>query len=115
MRTSDITTVPLFVRENGDLIINYKYLEKFLYDKNVIFDIRYGVKSSGYTGGSDSFESKDVRIHVGGTTLTGKIVDENRDTVRSLHIKSEDWRQLAFTQVRLYNKKENKEVTHDET
>lgn len=95
---------PLFVRNNGDLVINCDFMEKLLYDDNVLIRIRFGSKGHAYA--THTFESKDVRIHVGGTTLTGKTLDEYRHTATCVEIRADDWQQLEWANVYIKNKKD---------
>ena len=103
MRTYDIKKYPLFVRNNGDLVINYDFMEKLLYDDNVLIAIKFGLKGHSYA--IHTFESKDVTIHVGGTTLTGKIFDEYRNVTTCVEIRSDSWEQLEWARVYIKNKK----------
>ena len=102
---------PLFVRDNGDLVINYDFMEKLLYDDNVLISISFGIKGH-HSCASHIFKSKDVRIHVGGTTLTGKILDEYRDVITCVEIRAGDWKQLDWAHVVIKNRKD---VTNNET
>ena len=104
MRTYDVKKYPLFVRNNGDLVINYDFMEKLLYDDNILIAIKFGLK--GHSCALHTFESKDVRIHVGGTTLTGKILDEYRNITALVEIRAEDWKQLEWARVYIKNKKD---------
>ena len=104
MRTYDIKKYPLFVRNNGDLVINYDFMEKLLYDDNVLIAIKFGLKGHSYA--IHTFESKDVTIHVGGTTLTGKIFDEYRNVTTCVEIRSDSWEQLEWARVYIKNKKD---------
>lgn len=105
MRTSEHNTYPLFVRNNGDLVINYDFMEKLLYDDNVLIRIRFGLKGH-HSCAMHTFESKDVRIHVGGTTLTGKILDEYRNITTCVEIRADDWKDLEWAHVYIKNKKD---------
>lgn len=105
MRTYDVKKYPLFVRDNGDLVINYDFMEKLLYDDNVLIRIRFAVKGH-HSCAMHTFESKDVRIHVGGTTLTGKILNEYRNTTTCVEIRADDWKQLELAHVYIKNKNE---------
>lgn len=105
MRTSEHNTYPLFVRNNGDLVINYDFMEKLLYDDSVLIRIRFGLKGH-HSCAMHTFESKDVRIHVGGTTLTGKILDEYRNITTCVEIRADDWKQLEWGHVYIKNKKD---------
>jgi hypothetical protein len=107
MRTDEHNTYPLFVRDNGDLVINYDYMEKLLYDDSVLINIRFGLKGHSYA--THTFESKNVRIHVGGTTLTGKILDKYRNTTTCVEIRADDWKQLEWASVYI----NRKDVTND--
>lgn len=107
MRTDEHNTYPLFVRDNGDLVINYDYMEKLLYDDSVLINIRFGLKGHSYA--THTFESKNVRIHVGGTTLTGKILDKYRNTTTCVEIRADDWKQLGWAHVYI----NRKDVTND--
>jgi len=104
MRTYDVKKYPLFVRNNGDLVINYDFMEKLLYDDNVLIAIKFGLK--GHSRALHTFESKDVTIHVGGTTLTGKIFDEYRNVTTCVEIRSDSWEQLEWARVYIKNKKD---------
>ena len=104
MRTYDVKKYPLFVRNNGDLVINYDFMEKLLYDDNVLITIKFGIKGHSYA--LHTFESKDVTIHVGGTTLTGKIFDEYRNVTTCVEIRSDSWEQLEWARVYIKNKKD---------
>ena len=104
MRTYDVKKYPLFVRNNGDLVINYDFMEKLLYDDNILIAIKFGLK--GHSCALHTFESKDVRIHVGGTTLTGKIFDEYRNVTTCVEIRSDSWEQLEWARVYIKNKKD---------
>ena len=104
MRTYDVKKYPLFVRNNGDLVINYDFMEKLLYDDNILIAIKFGLK--GHSCALHTFESKDVRIHVGGTTLTGKIFDEYRNVTTCVEIRSDSWEQLDWARVYIKNKKD---------
>lgn len=95
---------PLFIRINGDLVINYEFMEKLLYDDKVLIRISFGIK--GRSCAVHTFKSKDVRIHVGGTTLTGKILNEHRDVVTCVEIRADDWKQLDWAQVVIKNRKD---------
>lgn len=106
MRTSEHNTYPLFVRNNGDLVINYDFMEKLLYDDNVLIRIRFGLKGH-HSCAMHTFESKDVRIHVGGTTLTGKILDEYRNITTCVEIRADDWKQLEWGHVYIKNRKDS--------
>ena len=108
MRVGEYKYHPLFVRNNGDLVINYDFMEKLLYDDNVLITIRLGIK--GHSCAMHTFESKDVRIHVGGTTLTGKILDEYRNIATCVEIRADDWKQLEWANVYIKNRKD---VTND--
>jgi hypothetical protein len=108
MRVGEYKYHPLFVRNNGDLVINYDFMEKLLYDDNVLITIRLGIKGHSYA--THTFESKDVRIHVGGTTLTGKILDEYRNTTTCVEIRADDWKRLEWANVYIKNRKD---VTND--
>ena len=108
MRTYDVKKYPLFVRNNGDLVINYDFMEKLLYDDNVLIAIKFGLK--GHSCALHTFESKDVTIHVGGTTLTGKIFDEYRNVTTCVEIRSDSWEQLEWARVYIKNRKD---VTND--
>lgn len=108
MRVGEYKYHPLFVRNNGDLVINYDYMEKLLYDDSVLITIRLGIKGHSYA--THTFESKDVRIHVGGTTLTGKILDEYRNTTTCVEIRADDWKRLEWANVYIKNRKD---VTND--
>ena len=103
MRTYDVKKYPLFVRNNDDLVINYDFMEKLLYD-NVLISIKFGIKGHSYA--LHTFESKDVTIHVGGTTLTGKIFDEYRNVTTCVEIRSDSWEQLEWARVYIKNKKD---------
>ena len=103
MRTSEHNTYPLFVRNNGDLVINYDFMEKLLYDDSVLIRIRFGLKGH-HSCAMHTFKSKDVRIHVGGTTLTGKILDEYRTITTCVEIRADDWKQLEWAHVYIKNK-----------
>jgi hypothetical protein len=103
MRTYDVKKYPLFVRNNGDLVINYDFMEKLLYD-DVLIAIKFGIKGRSYA--LHTFESKDVTIHVGGTTLTGKIFDEYRNVTTCVEIRSDSWEQLEWARVYIKNKKD---------
>lgn len=105
MRTHEPKRYPLFVRDNGDLVINYDYMEKLLYDDNVLIRIRFGLKGH-HSCAMHTFESKDVRIHVGGTTLTGKILDEYRSITTCVEIRADDWKQLEWAHVYIKNRKD---------
>lgn len=105
MRTSEHNTYPLFVRNNGEIVINYDFMEKLLYDDSVLIRIRFGLKGH-HSCAMHTFESKDVRIHVGGTTLTGKILDEYRNIATFVEIRAEDWKQLEWARVYIKNKKD---------
>lgn len=107
MRTDEYNTYPLFVRNNGDLVINYDYMEKLLYDDNVLITIKFGLKGHSYA--LHTFESKDVTIHVGGTTLTGKIFDEHRNVTTCVEIRAYSWEQLEWARVYI----NRKDVTND--
>ena len=100
---------PLFVRDNGDLVINYEFMEKLLYDDNVLIRISFGIKGH-HSCAVHTFKSKDVRIHVGATTLTGKILDEYRDVITCVEIRADDWKQLDWARVII---KDRKDVTND--
>ena len=102
---------PLFVRKNGDLVINYDFLEKLLYDDSILFSISFGIKGH-HSCANHTFKSKDVRIHVGGTTLTGKILNEYRDVITCVEIRAGDWKQLEWAHVVIKNRKD---VTNNET
>lgn len=104
MRTYDVKKYPLFVRNNGDLVINYDFMEKLLYDDNVLIAIKFGIK--GHSCALHTFESKDVTIHVGGTTLTGKIFDEYRNVTTCVEIRSDSWEQLEWARVYIKNRKD---------
>lgn len=104
MRTYEVHKYPLFVRNNGDLVINYDFMEKLLYDDNVLIRIRFGLK--GHSCATHTFESKDVQIHVGGTTLTGKILDKYRNTTTCVEIRADDWKQFEWAHVYIKNKNE---------
>lgn len=106
MRTDEHNTYPLFVRKNGDLVINYDFMEKLLYDDSVLINIRFGLK--GHSCATHIFESKDVRIHVGGTTLTGKIIDEYRNVTTGVEIRADSWKHMEWANVYIKNKKEYK-------
>ena len=108
MRVGEYKYHPLFVRDNGDLVINYDYMEKLLYDDSILITIRLGIKGHSYA--THTFESKDVRIHVGGTTLTGKILDEYRNTTTCVEIRADDWKRLEWANVYIKNRKD---VTND--
>lgn len=108
MRTDEHNTYPLFVRDNGDLVINYDYMKKLLYDDSVLINIIFGLK--GHSCATHTFESKNVRIHVGGTTLTGKILDKYRNTTTCVEIRADDWKQLEWARVYIKNRKD---VTND--
>jgi hypothetical protein len=103
MRTYDVKKYPLFVRNNGDLVINYDFMEKLLYD-DVLIAIKFGLK--GHSCALHTFESKDVTIHVGGTTLTGKIFDEYRNVTTCVEIRSDSWEQLEWARVYIKNRKD---------
>ena len=105
MRTHEVHKYPLFVRDNGDLVINYDFMEKLLYDDSVLIRIRFGLKGH-HSCAMHTFESKDVRIHVGGTTLTGKILDEYRNITTCVEIRAGDWKQLEWGHVYIKNKKD---------
>ena len=109
MRTYEVHKYPLFVRDNGDLVINYDFMEKLLYDDSVLIRIRFGLKGH-HSCAMHTFESKDVRIHVGGTTLTGKILDEYRNITTCVEIRADDWKQLEWAHVYIKNRKD---VTND--
>lgn len=100
---------PLFVKDNGALVINYDFLEKLLYDDSILFSISFGIKGH-HSCASHIFKSKDVRIHVGGTTLTGKILNEYRDVITCVEIRAGDWKQLEYAHVVIKNRKD---VTND--
>lgn len=104
MRTSEHNTYPLFVRDNGDLVINYDFMEKLLYDDSVLITIRFGLKGHAYA--THTFESKDVRIHVGGTTLTGRILDKYREALTCVEIRADAWKDLEWANVYIKNKNE---------
>lgn len=104
MRVDEYKYHPLFVRNNGDLVINYDFMEKLLYDDNVLIAIRLGIKGHSYA--LHTFESKDVTIHVGGTTLTGTIFDEYRNVTTCVEIRSDSWEQLEWARVYIKNKKD---------
>ena len=108
MRVGEYKYHPLFVRDNGDLVINYDYMEKLLYDDSILINIRFGLKGHSYA--THTFESKNVRIHVGGTTLTGKILDEYRNTTTCVEIRADDWKRFEWANVYIKNRKE---VTND--
>lgn len=108
MRVGEYKYHPLFVRNNGDLVINYDFMEKLLYDDNVLITIRLGIKGHSYA--THTFESKDVRIHVGGTTLTGKILDEYRNITTCVEIRADSWEQMEWANVYIKNRKD---VTND--
>ena len=78
-------------------------MEKLLYD-NVLISIKFGIKGHSYA--LHTFESKDVTIHVGGTTLTGKIFDEYRNVTTCVEIRSDSWEQLEWARVYIKNKKD---------
>ena len=107
MRVGEYKYHPLFVRNNGDLVINYDFMEKLLYDDNVLITIRLGIKGHSYA--THTFESKDVRIHAGGTTLTGKILDEYRNTTTCVEIRADDWKRFEWANVYI----NRKDVTND--
>ena len=104
MRVGEYKYHPLFVRNNGELVINYDFMEKLLYDDNVLITIKFGIKGHSYA--LHTFESKDVTIHVGGTTLTGKIFDEYRNVTTCVEIRSDSWEQLEWARVYIKNKKD---------
>lgn len=104
MRVDEYKYHPLFVRNNGDLVINYDYMEKLLYDDSVLITIGLGIKGHSYA--THTFESKDVRIHAGGTTLTGKILDEYRNTTTWVEIRADSWEQMEWANVYIKNKKD---------
>lgn len=104
MRTYDVKKYPLFVRNNGDLVINYDFMEKLLYDDNVLIAIKFGLKGHSYA--LHTFESKDVIIHVGGTTLTGKIFDEYRNVTTCVEIRSDSLEQMEWARVYIKNKRD---------
>ena len=109
MRTDEHNKYPLFVRDNGDLVINYDFMEKLLYDDSVLITIRFGVKGH-HSCVTRTFESKDVRIHVGGTTLTGKTIPDEYRNLTCVELKADDWKQLEWAKVYIENKKD---VTND--
>lgn len=107
--TSPYTKYPLFVRKNGELVINYDFMEKLLYDDSILIEIGFGIKGH-HSCVIHTFKSKDVRIHVGGTTLTGKIFNEYKDVVTCVEIRAGDWTQLKWAHVDI---KTRKDVTND--
>ena len=109
MCSSPYTKYPLFVRKNGELVINYDFMEKLLYDDSILIEIGFGLKCYN-SGVIHTFKSKDVRIHVGGTTLTGKIFNEYKDVVTCVEIRAGDWTQLKWAHV---NIKTRKDATND--
>ena len=100
---------PLFIRNNGELVINYEFMEKLLYDDKILIRISFGVKGH-HSCAAHTFKSKDVRIHVGATTLTGKILNEYRDVITCVEIRADDWKQLEWARVVIKNRKD---VTND--
>lgn len=111
MRTYKATKYPLFVRDNGDLVINYDFMEKLLYDDSVLIRIRFGLKAH-HSYATHTFESKNVRIHVGGTTLTGKTLNEYRNIATCVEIRAGDWKQLEWAQVYILKTNDGSEFIH---
>lgn len=102
---------PLFVRNKHSSdrwIINYDVLRKALVRNDVIFDISFKMKNPLKAQGYCSCNSKDVRVHIGGSVLTGKRPGKkdscSYDAV--IEFRASDWKEMDFAHVHLRKKLE---------
>lgn len=100
IRTENMKKYPLFVKDGDDLIINYNVLEPYLSKsrKDIMIGIACGIgRSCGYA----VFEPKDVRVHVGGSTITGEVYNKKRDTLKIIEVRADEIEHIKYAHVKI--------------
>jgi hypothetical protein len=106
---SSVNEYPLFVRDehsNDHWIFNYDVLSKALCRKDVTFEISIKIKGH-WAQAYCSCKADDVKVHVGGSTLTGRIPDKKDKYANEyandafVEFKASDWKEMDFALVNL--------------